>query len=357
LATDSFNIADNNVIAGNVCEDRPVVKNDGEVAKRTGKMEKVCQVGTATWTPGDVNVAKKKGGLVKVASSRDYGNQMGALVIGNRDFMARNEKQTVNLLRAIFAGSDQVRSSDDALLFAAGVSAKVYNEQNAAYWAKYYKGAKEKDKQGFLVDLGGSRVFNAADNAYYFGIGGDMDIFKTVYQKFGDHYVKYYPKVMSSYPKYESVVNLKYLRAAIEDAGVTAEASEEKPVFEPGRKIESVVSSGNYVIEYDTGKATIRPESYPVLQEILSNALNSTMALDIKGHTDSTGTVQGNIALSFARAESVKKYLREHAPQSFDANRITSTGLGQSKPIADNSTPEGRAKNRRVEIVQGRVAQ
>lgn len=356
LATDTFSIADNNVIAGNVCEDRPVVKNDGEVAKRTGEMKHICQEGTATWTPGDVNVAKKKGGLVKVASSRDYGNQMGALIIGNRDFMARNEKQTVNLLRAVFAGSDQVRSSDDALLFAAGVSAKVYNEQNAQYWAKYYKGAKEKDKQGYLVDLGGSRVFNAADNAYYFGIGGDIDVFKMVYQKFGDHYVKYYPKVMSSYPKYESVVNLKYLRAAIEDAGVTAEASEEKPAFEPGRKIERVVSAGNHTVEFDTGKATIRPESIPVLQEILSSAVNSTMAIDIKGHTDSTGNAQRNVALSFERAESVKKYLREHAPQSFDANRITTSGLGQSQPIADNGTVAGRAKNRRVEIVQGQVA-
>jgi outer membrane protein OmpA-like peptidoglycan-associated protein len=356
LATDSFKQADDNVIAGNVCEDRPVVKNDGKVAKRTGEMKHICQEGTMTWTPGDVNVAKKLGGLAKVASSANYGNQMGDLIIGNRDFMAKNEQQMVKFLKAVFAGSDQVRSSDDALLFAGGVSAKVYNEQNAQYWAKYYKGVTEKDKQGFPVELGGSRVMNAADNAYYFGIGGGEDVYQTVYKMFGDHYVEYYPKVMGSYPKYETAINLKYLRAAIEDAGVTAEASEEKPVFTAGRKIERIVSTGNYVIEFDTGKATIRPESIPTLQQILSGAVNSTMAIDIKGHTDSTGSSEKNIVLSFERADSVKKYLREHAPQSFDANRVTASGLGQSRPIADNSTPEGRARNRRVEIVQGEVA-
>ena len=356
LATDSYKQADDNVIAGNVCEDRPIVKNNDGVAKRIGEMKHICQTGTMTWTPGDVNVAKKKGGLAKVASSRNYGNQMGDLIIGNRDFMARNEKMTVNLLKAIFAGSDQVRSSEDALLFAGNVSAKVYNEQNAQYWAKYYKGVTEKDMQGFPVHLGGSRVMNAADNAYYFGIGGGEDVYQMVYKMFGDHYVQYYPKVMTSYPKYETAVNLKYLRAAIEDVGVTAEASEEKPAFVPGRKIEHVVSSGNYVIEFAIGKATIRPESIPVLQQLLASAVNSTMALDIKGHTDSTGSPEKNVVLSFGRAEAVKKYLREHAPQSFDDNRVITSGLGQSRPLADNSTAEGRARNRRVEIVQGEVA-
>lgn len=351
LGTDSFTQADEGVIAGNKCEDRPVVK----AGKRTGETKHVCQTGTATWFPGDENVAMKKGGLAKVASTADYGNQMAAVIIGNRDFMAKNPKIVQGLLKASFAGADQVRSSDDALLFAGGVSTKVYNEQNAQYWAKGYKGYSQKDKQGYTISLGGSRVMNAADNAYYFGLSGGEDVYKLVYDLFGTHYVKYYPAVMSTYPKYESVVNLSYLRAVITESGVTAESSEEKPVFAAGQKIERVVSRGNFTIEFDTGKSTLRAGSAAVLQELLSQLVNTTLAVEIKGHTDSIGNADSNAVLSFARAEAVKKFLMVNAPQSFDTNRVIASGLGSSMPIADNSTSEGRAKNRRVEIVLGVV--
>lgn len=355
LGTSSFAEADEGVIAGNKCEDRPVVKSTNGVAKRTGEMKHVCQTGTATWTPGDVNVAKKKGGLSKVASTKDFGNQMAAILIGNRDFMAKNPKIVKGILKAAFAGADQVRSSDDALLFAGGVSAKVYNEQNAQYWAKYYKGVTERDAQGLMVSLGGSRVMNAADNAYYFGLSGGEDVYKHVYELFGSHYVKYYPSIIPSFPKYEDVVDLSYLRSIIDESGVTADSSEEKPVFAAGQKIDRIVSRGNFTIEFDTGKATIRPESARVLHELLDQLINTTLAVEIKGHTDSTGDAKSNIVLSYARAQAVKKYLMDKAPQSFDTNRVTSSGLGASSPIADNSTSGGRAKNRRVEIVLGSV--
>lgn len=125
LATDSFAQADEGVISGNKCEDRPIVK----AGKRIGEIKHICQTGTATWFPGDENVARKKGGLAKVASTAEYGNQMAAIIIGNRDFNAKNPKIVQGLLKAAFAGADQVRSSNDALLFAGGVSAKVYNEE------------------------------------------------------------------------------------------------------------------------------------------------------------------------------------------------------------------------------------
>lgn len=348
ISTDSFTQADEGYIAGK-CEDRPVVKN----GKRAGNVTHICQNGTATWTPGDVNVATKKGGLAKVASSADYGNQMPAVIIGNRDFDAKNPKLVQGLLKAAFAGGDQVRSSNDALLFGGSVSAKVYNEQSGAYWAKYFKGVTEHDKQGVDIQLGGSRVMNAADNAYYFGLSGGEDVYSSVYNLFGQHYVKYYPTVLASYPKYETVVNLSYLRTIINDSGVTADSSEEKPVFAADQKIEHVVSRGNFTIEFDTGLATIKPESLPVLKELFQQLISTTLAVEIHGHTDSTGNPEKNILLSFQRAEAVKKYLMTNAPQSFDTNRIKTSGLGATSPIADNSTVEGRAKNRRVEIILG----
>ena len=68
----------------------------------------------------------------------------------------------------------------------------------------------------------------------------------------------------------------------------------------------------------------------------------------IEGHTDSTGGEDFNIVLSEKRAQAVKEYL---VMRGISADRITTVGAGPSRPIADNSTKEGRAMNRRVEIV------
>ena len=71
--------------------------------------------------------------------------------------------------------------------------------------------------------------------------------------------------------------------------------------------------------------------------------------LKIEGHTDSTGTKAGNQTLSQQRAASVVAWLVKNGVA---ASRLTAAGLGDTKPIADNSTPEGRARNRRVELVK-----
>jgi hypothetical protein len=70
--------------------------------------------------------------------------------------------------------------------------------------------------------------------------------------------------------------------------------------------------------------------------------------ITVEGHTDAQGSDASNIELSQGRAQSVREYLVGHG---VPANRIKSEGLGESRPVADNNTPEGRANNRRVEII------
>lgn len=348
IAVSSFVEADEGYIGGK-CEDRVVVSK----GKRTGETRNVCQNGTATWTPGDVNVAKKKGGLSKVASTREYSNQMAAIVIGNRDFNAKNPKVVEGILDAAWKGSDAVRSSDEALHFAAGVSAKVYGEQDAAYWAKYFKGVTEPDRQGVPVALGGSRVMNGADNAYYFGLSGGEDVYQRVYTMFGDHYVKYYPSVMASYPKYESFVNLTYARNVIDRSGAKVQVAAVQPTFQAGTQVTQIVGQRSWSIEFDTGKATIRPESMAAMNELLDQVLITSLSVEIRGHTDSVGSPESNITLSKKRAEAVKGFLMAQAEKSITDERVRTKGFGQQVPIADNATAEGRAKNRRVEVILG----
>ena len=102
----------------------------------------------------------------------------------------------------------------------------------------------------------------------------------------------------------------------------------------------------NLVFEF--GKATILESSFPYLDK-LADVLNKKpkWKLQIVGHTDNVGSDQANMDLSQRRANQVKKYLEF---KKVNPEQITATGMGESKPIADNSTKEGQAKNRRVEF-------
>jgi len=102
-------------------------------------------------------------------------------------------------------------------------------------------------------------------------------------------------------------------------------------------------------IYFDTGKATIKPESYPILAKVAEFLqANPKAIVEIQGHTDSVGSESYNMSLSQARAEAVRDYLITH--HSIEASRLIAKGYGETMPIADNTTREGRAMNRRVEF-------
>lgn len=101
---------------------------------------------------------------------------------------------------------------------------------------------------------------------------------------------------------------------------------------------------------FATNKSELLPAAQTKLQEV-ARALtqqDKDSKILIEGHTDSQGADDMNMALSQRRAESVKNYL---VSQGMAADRITAVGVGKQRPIADNASPEGRANNRRVEII------
>ena len=103
-------------------------------------------------------------------------------------------------------------------------------------------------------------------------------------------------------------------------------------------------------INFETGKADIKPESQEIVNQIAEMLKqNNDLKISIEGHTDNVGSDKSNQKLSENRAKSVMNAL---IALGIDKTRLKSKGWGASKPIADNSTEEGRAKNRRVEIVK-----
>jgi OmpA-OmpF porin, OOP family len=105
-----------------------------------------------------------------------------------------------------------------------------------------------------------------------------------------------------------------------------------------------------YGIYFDTGKSDIKPESKPTIDEIVKMLKqNSTLKLFVVGHTDSDGKLESNMKLSSDRAASVVKALIENGIQ---AARLKSSGVGPYCPVESNHTEGGKAKNRRVELVE-----
>jgi len=108
-----------------------------------------------------------------------------------------------------------------------------------------------------------------------------------------------------------------------------------------------ITLSGNVL--FASGKSALLPGAQNSLEQV-AEALksNEESKILIEGHTDSKGSEASNMALSKSRAESVQAYL---ASRGIPMDRMSALGLGPSRPVADNASPEGRANNRRVEIV------
>jgi OmpA-OmpF porin, OOP family len=318
--------------------------------KKTSRDTTVGVDAFATWTPGDVNATLKKGGVAVIASTKEYSTQMPNLTLTIRKWANDHRTDVENLIAALGTAGDQVRSFNNAKKFAAEVSAKVYAEQDAAYWLKYYNGLTQKDPTGLDIALGGSMAFNLADAANYFGLGNDhLDRYKIVYATFGDILTKMYPEIMPTYPEYSKVVDKSFLASVISNHPELLEGKALTTQY--AEKITSTVSSKSYQIQFETGSARISEASDRVLEEILKSVVVAEgLKVGVYGHTDNVGNPDANMTLSEQRADAVKAFLMK---KGLLEKEIETQGYGDTKPVASNSSAEGRAKNRRVQIVLG----
>lgn len=349
VAADSYIDASQKYISG-YAEDRAVVVN----GKPTGETRKVAVNSVATWTPGDVMIAEKKGGLVSVVSTKEYRSQMPCVVIGIKKWMEANRSTVESIITAIAAGGDQVKSYSTALKKAGDISAKVYKEETGEYWVKYYNGVSQADKQGLVVELGGSRVHNLGDNLELFGLGkGSTNVFKIVYTVFGDVAQKLYPKLMPTYPPADDVIDLSYLKNVA--AKSTNLASADKVTFNNDDAIRQKVSEKSWNIEFESGNNRLTPKAQKEMESLFNDlVVASNLRVEVHGHTDNVGDANKNMQLSEARAFAVKQWLETKSSSNFPSGRLSIIAHGQMNPLVSNATPTGRAQNRRVTIVMGK---
>ena len=116
------------------------------------------------------------------------------------------------------------------------------------------------------------------------------------------------------------------------------------------KEIETSGHVAVYGIHFETGKVNIQPDSEQTLTQIIQLPMNNPeLKLRVEGYTENLGQSSANQALSEKRAQAVVTWLTGHGAE---ASRLASKGLGPANHVADNSTEEGRARNRRVELVK-----
>lgn len=132
-------------------------------------------------------------------------------------------------------------------------------------------------------------------------------------------------------------------------------------ILEKGEMVQEITADAMYnalnkdgfialYINFDTGKFDIKPESMPIIDQIAAlMKAHADLKISIEGHTDNVGTPASNKTLSEQRAKSVMNAVVQ---KGIAAGQLSAVGWGQDKPIADNRGEDGRAKNRRVEIVK-----
>jgi len=338
-------------------EERAVVKTDAKTGKttKTGEKKKVTVNCSTTWTPADVMIAENKGGLVRIVSTAEYSSQMPNVVIGIKKWLQDSRKHVEGMITGIAQAGDQIKTYPEALAKAGEISAAIYKEKDGAYWVKYYRGVTQSDAQGNMVSLGGSKVFNLSDNLELFGIGENKtNVYASVYKVFGDVVSSIYPEFVKTYPEITEVLDLSYiLNVKSRSTNLT---SADKVVYNNTGALTQTVAKRAWTIEFETGSARFTSKTENTLED-LYNQLNiaSGLQIEIFGHTDNTGTSDGNDALSQSRADAVKNWLQQKSNSNYPNSRFAQVkGKGQNEPIADNNTVNGKAKNRRVEIVMGK---
>ena len=134
---------------------------------------------------------------------------------------------------------------------------------------------------------------------------------------------------------------------------VEKKALEMKAKVLPAEALKAALDATGHValyINFDTDKTAMKAESAPIVGEVVKLlTANPTLKLTVEGHTDNAGTPPHNQVLSEGRANAVVGALMA---QGIGFDRLAAKGFGQTKPVADNGTEDGRAKNRRVELVK-----
>src|SRR5688572_171273 len=236
-----------------------------KAGKLTGKSIDKKVDGCATWTPGDKLVFDELSGFTDVISTKEFNNQMATTIIALKQWAEKNPETVSAILKSAYQSSDQMKQFDTWRVKASETTAKTFAMETPEYWYNMFKGQKG-EKNGISYNMGGSRVFNFADANQYYGITDGVNRYKAVYDQVSRYLKDLDPAGFNENVKrivpYEEAVNLSFIKAIQNIEAGTAYATDYT------KKATQVVASGEWRINFDVGRASIRPEGKDVLEQI-----------------------------------------------------------------------------------------
>ena len=176
-------------------------------------------------------------------------------------------------------------------------------------------------------------------------IGGTV----MVHDYDGASYMKLVQGAKEIWVHVDAYITSQYSLWIVEKAGMEQTVTADAKALADGIRATGHIAV--YGIYFDSGKSVIKPESEPALTEITKLLKgDAALKLNVVGHTDNDGTLDNNMKLSQARAEAVVQALT--GKHGIAAARLKAFGVGPLAPVASNDTADGKAKNRRVELVK-----
>lgn len=290
----------------------------------------------AVWSPDDQDCLQNVPGSHVLFSTKQATNIIADAFVAKRDFIAQNEDRLVALVEGWLKGNAELNSSAEARAGAARILADGL-------------GVSEDFAAGSMAN---ARFVTYGDNADFFGLksGYTGVTGKYIYEDMGRRY-RDVGMVEGALPKWGDVVNTSILRRVSlsgpehRPEGTTAFTKADESV-----KTSEALASRGVTVEFPFASAALTEDAKIELDTEAVGTIRSFEGARIRivGNTDSVGSEESNRTLSLRRAESVKAYLVTKF--GYDPDRFVTVGAGASKPVADNGTADGRAKNRRTDI-------
>jgi len=284
-----------------------------------------------SWSPDVYVAARERDGGHILASTKEASNLIADIFVARGDFLQNHPEDARRFVAGWLKGVDMVQKNP---------------ERTAVLLQKSLTGVNTlDDARGMLQDV---KLPSYAENRAFFDPRGSLVNYYTIYQTAQNIWRKI-GKISSVNPA-QQTVDTRFLEAAAEFFPQTGAAKPDEFDFKaPPKRDAAPILTKTVSIYYPTGSAVLDENAKAVLdsQVVDLAATFGNAYLRISGNTDNAGSRDANMRLSRARAEAVAQFL---VSKGFDRDKFEVVGNGPDKPLADNATDAGRAKNRRTDF-------
>lgn len=293
------------------------------------------------WAPDDEDCIKGVPGAKVLISTKEANFTIADVFYAKADYISKHHKEIGGFTKGVLIAAAEINASEDTRMQAQALAARVFNVPAA------------------VVDMNFARFTTYGDNVNFFNLDPvgckcvkGEDLYTKMAQAFNA--IGMAPANLPSWREITDISILTEIKSSFTGPQNDAEPSQTFKAPTPALKTAPAVATKRITINFATGVYTLSDEArYNIDREFSAIAKSfAGYRVRIEGNTDNVGNLQSNLSLSKKRAQAVANYLSQ--TYSFDPNRFIIVGNGPNKPVADNSTEDGKAANRRTdfELVQ-----